>query len=318
MTKIVMRKGRISPFITTLIYLTPLVAGAFAAGPAAACACGCGVFDVGTASLFATGHGGTAFLEYDYMDQNENWHRTGSAPASANDDKEIRTDFVTAGVEYMFDHKWGVMAEIPYWNRSFRTDDGSSIDTFNHTAVGDIRLRGVYTGFSDDMSTGLEFGVKLPTGDFKYSGFDRDTSIGTGSTDLLLGAYHFGGLTADNSWVWFGQTSWDQPLATQGGYRPGAEVDGAVGVYYNGFDLSDSATLVPMLQLIASHRAHDSGPESNAPNSGYDRMLISPGLELDVSDWKIYGDVEFPIYQNMTGNQLVAPKLFKLVVSHAF
>jgi hypothetical protein len=285
---------------------------------ALACACGCGVFDVGTASLFASGSGGVAFLEYDFMDQNRNWSGTSAAPAADNGDKEIRTDFVTAGMEYMFNRSWGVMAEVPYWNREFKTDDGSGVEGFSHAALGDIRLRGMYTGLSDDMSTGFEFGVKLPTGDYKYPNFDRDTEIGTGSTDLLLGAYHFGGITEDNSWVWFGQVAWDQPLASQGGYRPGAEVDAALGVYYSGISLSDDVTLVPMLQLIGSHRAHDGGPQGDPDNTGYDRLMLSPGLELDLSNWKLYGDVEFPVYQDMTGNQLVASKLFKVILSYAF
>ncbi len=47
--------------------------------------------------------------------------------------------------------------------------------SFEHSALGDIRIEGMYTGFSDDMSTGVRFGVKLASGDFTYSNFDRDT-----------------------------------------------------------------------------------------------------------------------------------------------
>ena len=46
--------------------------------------------------------------------------------------------------------------------------------------------------------------------------------------------------------------------------------------------------------------------------------MISPGIEMDVGDWKLYGDAELPLYQDMTGNQLVAPVLFKFILSHAF
>ena len=48
---------------------------------------------------------------------------------------------------------------------------------------------GMYTGFSNDMSKGIIFGVQLPTGNYTAPGFDRDTQIGTGSTDLILGAF---------------------------------------------------------------------------------------------------------------------------------
>ena len=69
--------------------------------------------------------------------------------------------------------------------------------------MGDIRIKGAYTGFSADMSTGLTFGVKLANGDSSYPNFDADTQIGSGSTDLLLGGYHLGRLSADNRWTYF-------------------------------------------------------------------------------------------------------------------
>ena len=127
-----------------------------------ACACGCGVFDVGNPTMFPHDTGGTAFLEYDYMDQNKNWSGTSHAPAENNDDKDIRTNFWSAGVQYMFSREWGVMAEVPYWQRHFETtdEDTGNIVSFDHSAVGDIRLRGVYTGFSPDMSTGVTFWPK--------------------------------------------------------------------------------------------------------------------------------------------------------------
>jgi hypothetical protein len=132
-----------------------------------ACACGCGVFDVGTSSMFPTGQGGMIFLNYAYQDQNQNWSGSSTAPAENNDDKEIKTDFFTLGIQYMFNRKWGLEAEVPYDYRTFRTVDnaGNSI-TRQWSQLGDIRLRGIYTGLSPDLSAGLTLGVKLPTGSF--------------------------------------------------------------------------------------------------------------------------------------------------------
>ena len=69
-----------------------------------------------------------------------------------------------------------------------------------------------------------------------------------------------------------------------------------------------------------SHREHDSGLASNPGDSGYDRLFISPGIDITkVIDeqnnrtFKLYGDVEVPVYQRENGNQLVAPYLFKIV-----
>jgi hypothetical protein len=287
-------------------------------GYAMACACGCGVFDVGTASLFPSCKGGTAFLEFNYMDQDRNWSGTSSAPAADNNDKEIQTEFYTLGAHYMFNHSWGLMAQLPLDHRDFTTDGGAGVQTFHHTAFGDLMVTGVYTGLSKDMSTGLIFGLKLPTGDFRYPGFDRDTETGTGTVDSVLGAYHLGSLTKSADWTYFAQIKWQHALEYREGYRPGDEFDGAAGVYFEPGQTSDRLRLVPLLQLIASHRNRDSGSEADPDNSGYSRLLIAPGLEAKARAWTLYGDVEFPIYQRMNGDQLVAPALFKLVLSRSF
>ena len=78
------------------------------------CACGCGIFEVGTSSMFPNGSGGMAFLEYDFMDQHQNWSGTSSASADSNSDKEIRTHFITVGAQYMFNREHGLQLEIPF------------------------------------------------------------------------------------------------------------------------------------------------------------------------------------------------------------
>jgi len=45
---------------------------------------------------------------------------------------------------------------------------------------------------------------------------------------------------------------------------------------------------------------------------------LSPGIEINLHPVHIYADVERPVYQHMTGNQLVAPLLFKLSASLHF
>src|ERR1700674_2234061 len=137
-----------------------------------ACACGCGVFEVATRSMIPTHPGGMAFLEYDNSNQHKKWSGASRASDDDNNDKRILTNFVTVGLQYMFNRQWGILAELPYWNRTFTTTDSNGgITKFEHSAVGDMRLRGVYSGFSPDMSTGVTFGLKLPTGDFSYPNF---------------------------------------------------------------------------------------------------------------------------------------------------
>ncbi len=288
------------------------------------CACGCGIFDVGTFSMFPEGPGGMIYENFDYQDQTHNYAGSSRAPSANNDDKELRTYFVTTGIQYFFNRSIGVQLEVPFVNRTFTTvgESGEDIVGIHWNAIGDIRLKGVYTGFSPDMSTGVTFGVKLPTGDWKHSSplgdVDRDTEIGTGSTDLLLGIFHHGNLTSDHQWRWFAQAELDAPLATQDGYRPGVEIDGAAGIYYDGWSVG-SAKIRPVAQVLVAERTRDTGPNSANPvASGYQRVLLSPGIEVEMHPITVHADVEFTTYEHVTGNQIVAPELFKLTFEYHF
>ncbi len=294
--------------------------GGLAPAPSLACACGCGVFDVGTASMFAQHAGAMAFLEYDYLDQNKNWSGTSQAPADNNDDKHIRTSFMNAGLQYQFNRSWGVSVEVPYWHRYFQTvdEDSGDIVDFTHGAMGDIRIKGSYTGFSADMSTGLTFGLKLATGETDYAGFDPDTSVGSGSTDLLLGAYHLGNLSSNGQWRYFLQAQWDEPVSHKANYRPGDEVVTAAGAYYEGWQLSPTAKIAPVLQLNATYRGHDGGPDGHPEDSGYTRLLVTPGVQVDISKLSLFLDVGLPVHTNVSGNQLVGSQFWRLNMSYQF
>jgi hypothetical protein len=315
-----------------------LLAGVMVPGAAFGCACGCGVFDVGTSSMFPAGAGGMAWAQYDYQDQNHNWSGSSSAPAANNGDKEIETHFVTLGLQYMFNSNWGAQIELPYDYRSFTTvtgnpkapNPGVSTATLNWASLGDIRLEGIYTGFFADQSAGVTFGLKLPTGDWTYNNaygdIDRDTELGTGSTDILLGGFYRGNLDQNQKWDWFAQGLLDVPVLTEDQYRPGVELDTAAGIDYKGFSLG-RVRISPVAQAIFSYRSSDSGanaagganddPEGGV-SSGYERLLLSPGIEFHIHPVKIYADVEVPVWQHFTGNQLAAPVLFKLSVSYMF
>jgi hypothetical protein len=328
-------KNRFSSAVTVKVSCG-LLAGILAPGNIYGCACGCGVFDVGTSSMFPSGPGGMAFLQYAYQDQNRNWRGASQAPAANNDDKEIQTDFITFGLQYMFNPSWGFKVEVPYDYRSFSTVTANpnvpnnTVTTVNWGALGDIRVEGIYTGFFADMSAGVTFGVKLPTGDWTfnnaYGDVDRDSEIGTGSTDILLGGFYRGNLTRDNQWDWFAQLQLDAPVLIQDQYRPGIELDTAAGIDYKGFSLG-RLTISPLAQVIFSERTSDSGANAaggandnpaGGVSSGYQRIMLSPGIECHLHALTLYADAEFPVYQNFTGNQLAAPVLFKVLLSYMF
>jgi hypothetical protein len=289
-----------------------------------ACACGCGVFDVGTSTMLPIGTGGLAYLQYDYQDQVINWNGHSRAPAAENSDKKIETSFYTPGIQYMFNRSWGIQAELPIAHRFFETtnDAGTGLAHTTWNTIGDLRIEGLYTGFFEDQSAGVNLGLKLPTGDYTHVGADRDTQIGSGSTDLLIGGFFRHSLYQPAHLDWYAQVEFDIPFlyrsTADGSYRPGAEVDGAAGVYYTGLHLY-KLNITPIAQVIASVRRQDSGSAAADPiGSGYQRILLSPGVEFDFHPFMVYADVELPVYQNTNGDQLTGSFLVKASISYRF
>ncbi len=284
------------------------------------CACGCSVFNVGDYAMLAQRKSGMVWFEYDFQNQNQNWHHSSSASAADNNDKIIRTDFFNVGFQYIFDQKWGVKIQVPFYRRYFETidEDTGSLASTTWIALSDIQLRGIYTGFTDDQSIGVDFGIRLPTGDYTHPLADRDTEIGTGSTDLLLGGYYRAPFAKDQPWAPFLQIEADIPVLITDKYRPGYEFDEAAGINYTGFWIQ-KLNIVPLAQVIMSERSSDSGANSADPvATGYTRLLLSPGIEFDAQPVKVHLDAEFPIYQHVIGDQIVAPVLFKSTISYNF
>lgn len=300
-----------------------------------ACACGCGIFDTGVTSITpqASDSGLSMFLRFSTMNQKDNREEGHAASPDDNADKRIRTDFYTVGLNYMTRHEWMVMAEVPIYARRFTTtgDDGA-IETVPLTAVGDAVIQATWTGLTHSMNTGIGFGVKLPTGRITSprdaagnAPYDRDTMPGTGSTDLQLTGYHVGHLSDKARWFVHGQYQF--AIATRDGYRPGNELDASAGVSY---DLAAGKTVIsPSVQLIGSWRAHDTGVNSDPLNSGYQRLLIAPGVRVQLTrKLSVYADVALPVAQYVNAarpsdgadsmGQLVAPALFKLQVNYGF
>lgn len=310
-----------------------------------ACACGCGVFDVGLGTLTSmpnSSSGVSVWFRYDYMDQDRNWERGAGASASENDDKMINTSFYTIGGEYQINSSWLVTAELPIFARSLTTtDDGTvfgpagSIYTGRLTALGDMQIAATYTGFSPDQSSGLMFGVKLPTGnDTGPNGplggaeFDRDSLPGTGSTDVMVGGYHTGNFGRVDALSYFVDAKYQAAIMTRDDYRPGNELDAAAGLSYDLGGAGPLDDVAGVFQFIDSWRVHDTGANADPLNSGYDRLLAAPGFTLQMNKIRVFADVELPVYQYTraasspaiegTSGQLVASALYKMQVAYDF
>ena len=298
---------KLQKIIALLIFVITLQEAVFA------CACGCNVFAVGTRWTMPTSSGMSMFLHYNYMDQNRSWGSWSNAPADALEDIDLRTNFYAAGFQYMVTRDWGLSLELPVWDRYFRTEDeDGNIASASHTSLGDVRLMGMYAGFYEDMSVGLQFGMKLPTGAFRQSLLDRDTQIGTGTTDLLLGGYR---MSQENGWGWNAQALWQRALNSREGYRPGDSFDINGGIHYD--KLLNEYRIVPMVQLVASFRATDSGSNAEPENTGYERLYISPGIQVvATSHLNLYADLRIPLVTHVRGYQLVAPSLVSVALGY--
>jgi hypothetical protein len=322
------------------------IAGALALIPAAAsaCACGCGIFDVGEGTMMPdmSSTGLSVWGRVAYMDQTQNWEGAAKAPAADNQDKGINTVFYFAGGQYVINKDWTVMAEVPIFDRALTTtDDGTvfgaagTVYTGHDTALGDVELMGMYTGFSQDMSSGVGLGIKLPTGDWHGpngplggQAFDRDSLPGTGSTDLIVQAYHAGALTRDGKLSYFVQGKYQFAVASQDQYRPGNELDTAVGVAYDLGSFGRVTKVSPVFQLLDSFREHDTGANADFLNSGYERLLIDPGVSVRINKVRFDADVAIPVYQHTnsapnvtiegTSGQLVAGTLLKFQATYDF
>jgi hypothetical protein len=320
-----------------------------------ACACGCSVFDVGGGLLpQENDHGGRVFFEYWFSNQTTNWIGAAKAPHNVNHDQNLNTSWYSVGFSYNFNRDWGVFMRIPTATRSLTTDTGPppgglGVQRFNSNGLGDIEIDAMYTGFFKDMSTGVMVGLKLPTGVYTAPGLDRDNQIGTGSTDLIVSFFHRGMLSGDNAWQYFQQIRFQQPFLYQDAadpqgffdgnpgvvqsYKPGMQVDGAVGFLYNNwYNVFGFDKITPLGQVIISHRNHDNGTGSDPLNTGFDRVMLSPGIEvtkvLDEANnrvMKLYADIEIPVYYRAnaannagTDGQLIAPYMVKVVASYNF
>ena len=130
---------------------------------------------------------------------------------------------------------------------------------------------------------------------------------GRGSTDIVLGGFHRGNLPGNNGLTWFAQALLDCRWLTRNDYRPGIELDAAAGMYYKGWFIR-STKITPVAQVIASERTSDEGANADiAQTSGYQRIMLSPGVQFDMHPVSFYADVEVPVFQDFRGNQVVAP-----------
>jgi len=267
-------------------------------------------------------------LRYEYIKQDRLFSGNSSLPVAdvTGEVAELKTvnRNTILSADYAFAPDWSAAVSVPWISRlhSHIADPTGAAqrEDWDITHLGDVRLIGHHRlpGSASGGELVLEFGLKLPTGDYRYSNADgataeRSLQPGTGSTDAVLGATY--------SWRprflgvgWFVQGAYQRAAIIRDGFRPGDQLAVTGGLRY---PVTEAFSL--QLQLNALYRLRDAGPNAEPDESGGRFLYASPGLAYAVSpDTQFYGYVQKPVYRNVNGVQLVADRFLTAGVSMRF
>jgi hypothetical protein len=260
--------------------------------------------------------------------------------------------YTTLGVGYAPSPDWNMRLLIPYTDRSHSTYGQATnpltpdqISGSTIKGLGDIRFVVSYQGFLEEKNLGVQLGIKVPSG--RYGGpsadgtgivgrnptaFDSgpisqnpsphnlvDTSLqpGTGSTDVILGAYYHQFVTDNvNAFVngQFQSAVWHRLNEPGQDFRPGNTTTVSFGLRYEAHP-----DIVPQLQVNIFRKGQDQGALADNPDSAGTVVYLSPGVTVMLSgNVQAFGFVQLPVYRNLNGYQLSAKWTASAGLSYSF
>ncbi len=299
--------------------------------------CGCSL-NTDAAIGYSTHAGWQLNFQFDYL--NQDTLRTGRRGASqVPQGSELQNDTLTrtytAGITYLPNANWSLSLKAPYIIRAHSTYgnyDASqplpALSESHSSSIGDVKLILSYQGILPTHNLGVQIGLKLPTGQFgdathfvsgPYLDTPLDTSLqaGTGSTDLIAGAYFLTSLGDSLDMVATGQMqrSIKQHLDQPGNdYRPGDSQSATFGLRY-----VVSPQWVPQLQINLTHKNSESGARADTVGSAGSVAYLSPGIAIKATDHaRFYAFAQIPIYSNLSGYQIFSRYALSVGTSYAF
>ena len=274
----------------------------------------------------------------------------------AGGDQEVEHDtvnrYTTLGIGYAPNDDWGVRLLLPWVDRGHSTYASATnpvtadqLSTAKVKGFGDLRLVATYQGLLEERNLGLQLGIKLPTGHYggpsadgggvvgrhpaTFSGgplsanaspdnlLDTSLQAGTGTTDVILGAYYHQAVSTNVDAFVSGQY---QAAIANRLHRAGE--DFRVGnTTFVSFGARWQATpaLVPQLQVNISHKSADQGALADNPDSAGTMVYLSPGLTGTLSDHvQAYAFVQLPVASHLVGYQLAPRWTGSAGVSYSF
>lgn len=263
----------------------------------------------------------------------------------AGGEQEVEHDTVTRtttlGLGYAPDDDWGVRLLLPWIDRGHSTYGAATnpvtpdqLSTARVKGFGDLRVVATYQGLLEERNLGLQLGIKLPTGHYGGPAADGsgvvgrhpttfrggplaanaspdnlvDTSLqaGTGTTDIIVGAYYHQALSASVDAFVNGQ--YQAAIANRlhragEDFRVGNTTFVSVGARWQA-----GPTVVPQLQVNIAHKSADQGALADTSDSAGTIVYLSPGLAGMLSDRvQAYAFVQLPVASHLAGYQL-APR----------
>jgi hypothetical protein len=328
--------GRLRRFASAVLALIP-VAVAMPHSAQACASCGC-TLSSDAAMGYSAIAGWRMSVEYDYLHQDQ--LRSGTRPVSGVPDgheleRETLSRYLTTGLSYSPSSSWNISLLVPYVVRTHSTygtfvatQPLADLSSSRSSSLGDIRLIGAYQGLLPTHNLGIQLGVKLPTGrygtavDF-YGGPNAGTPLdaslqpGTGSTDVIVGAYYYQAVSQNFDAFVNGQFQsavnhhMDQP---GNDYRPGNSTTVSLGVRYQ-----SNPQWVPQLQVNVLHKSPDQGALADIQSTAGTVAYLSPGLTARVfASLHVFGFVQIPVYSNLYGYQLFPRYTASVGASYAF
>ncbi len=244
------------------------------------------------------------------------------------------TRITTLTANYTLDQNFGITVQLPYVSRNHMHNLGpytgnisAGVESFNASALGDIKLIGRYSTVLDEeshSSVGIKFGLKLANG---RRDFTLNTGVvpnevalqpGNGSTDLIVGAF-WNQAVPGNAVSWFAQATLQSSIRHDAAFRPGNQVNVDGGLRYN-----VGSGLNGLLQVNTHWNAVDVGSSAaltaaGDASSGGKGISLTPGLSYAFTPRSnVYALLQLPVYQSVNGEQLTASKSLTAGINHRF
>jgi hypothetical protein len=277
-------------------------------------------------------------LEYDYIHQDQLRRGTeavSGVPDGSELERETLNRYLTLGVDYSPSSDWNIALRVPYVIRTHSTygdyDSSEPLpppSSSRSSSIGDLRLLGAYQGFLPNHNLGVQLGVKLPTGQYgttvrfnegPAAGAPLDASLqpGTGSTDVIVGAYYYQPI--GENFEAFANIQFQSALAAKqnqpgADYRPGNATTFSFGMRYEA-----QPKWAPQLQMNLTHKGVDQGALADITDTAGYVAYLSPGLTAHVAaGLSVYGFAQVPVYSDLVGYQVFPRYTFSAGATFSF